>query len=52
MITLTELLSDRKKLVSVNGFTKYYSDENIPDNFIHMLFEHCAKKIQNWNQLI
>lgn len=41
---MTELLSDREKLVSVYGFTKYYSDENIPDDFIHMLVEQCVKK--------
>jgi hypothetical protein len=41
---MTELLSDREKLVSVYGFTKYYSDENIPDDFIHMLVEQCIKK--------
>jgi len=41
---MTELLSDREKLVSVYGFTKYYSDENIPDDFIYMLVEQCVKK--------
>ena len=41
---MTKLLSDREKLVSVYGFTKYYSDENIPDDFIHMLVEQCVKK--------
>ncbi|AJW70783.1 hypothetical protein [Nitrosopumilus adriaticus] len=41
---MTELLSDREKLVSVYGFTKYYSDESIPDDFIHMLVEQCVKK--------
>lgn len=41
---MTELLSDKEKLVSVYGFTKYYSDENIPEDFIDMLVEQCVKK--------
>lgn len=41
---MTELLPNREKLVSVYGFTKYYSDENIPENFIYMLAVQCVKK--------
>lgn len=47
MIPMTERLTDREKLVSVYGFTKYYSDENIPDDFIHILVEQCVKKNTN-----
>ena len=48
---MTELLSDREKLVSIYGFTKYYSDENIPDDFIHMLVEQCVAKNTKMGQI-
>ena len=44
---MNDILSDREKLVSMYGFTKYYSDENIPDDFIHLLVEQCDKKNTN-----
>ena len=37
-------LTNREKLVAVYGFTKYYSDENIPDDFIAILVEKCLEK--------
>ena len=48
---MAELLSDREKLVSIYGFTKYYSDENIPDDFIYMLVEQCVAKNTNLRQI-
>ena len=48
---MNDTLSDREKLVSVYGFTKYYSDENIPDDFIHMLVEQCVKKNTNLKEI-
>jgi hypothetical protein len=43
---MTEL-TDREKLVAVYGFTKYYSDENLPDDFIAILVEKCLEKNTN-----
>jgi len=43
MKKLTEL-TNREKLVAVYGFTKYYSDENIPNDFIALLVEKCLEK--------
>jgi len=43
---LTEL-TNREKLVAAYGFTKYYSDENIPDDFIALLVEKCFEKNTN-----
>lgn len=43
---MTEL-TNREKLVAVYGYTKYYSDENIPDNFIALLVEKCLEKNTN-----
>jgi hypothetical protein len=40
-------LTDREKLVAVYGFTKYYSDENLPDDFIAILVEKCLEKNTN-----
>lgn len=40
-------LTDREKLVSVYGYTRYYSDENIPEDFIFMLVENCLEKNTN-----
>ena len=40
-------LTNREKLVAVYGFTKYYSDENIPDDFIAILVEKCLEKNTN-----
>lgn len=37
-------LTNREKLVTVYGFTKYYSEESIPDDFIAMLVENCLEK--------
>jgi len=42
-----EELTDREKLVAVYGFTKYYSDENLPDDFIAILVEKCLEKNTN-----
>ncbi len=43
---MTEL-TNREKLVVVYGFTKYYSDENIPNDFIALLVEKCLEKNTN-----
>ena len=40
-------LTDREKLVAVYCFTKYYSDENLPDDFIAILVEKCLEKNTN-----
>ena len=42
---MTEL-TNREKLVAVYEYTKYYSDENIPDDFI-ALVEKCLEKNTN-----